>query len=474
LIFTSYSYFLFLVGVVALHWTLPRSLQNWLLIVASYVFYGLFRWDCALLLAAASVFTWAYARWILSRNPSLGTLFPAILVVLAPLVWFKYAGFLLTTSASVANLFGAGWTPRLGDLVLPLGISFYTFQAIAYLVDVASGEEALSSLPGFLLFQAFWPKLVSGPIVRMDEIRCQIEAPRTLDYLDVAEGSQRILWGLAKKVLLADNLAPVADMVFRAQSTLNAVDSVTGMLAVGMAIYFDFSAYTDIALGSARLVGFRLPENFNWPYLARSPQEFWNRWHMTLSRWIRDYLFTPLSFASRNRPGLAPVWLMVSMAVCGLWHGAAWTFVAWGLWHGLLLVLNQTLLKPLWGSKELSGRPLRGLVAMALTFLLVQLGWILFRADSLAQAWQVFQSILVWRGGLRPAVLREGSVLAVACFLAGLLLAQLVESRKPWLTRLAPHWIPALKIARPLLYAALILAIIVLDQEATAFVYFQF
>jgi len=455
MLFASYSYLAFLLAAFVIHWTLPAAWRNAFLLLASFVFYGAFRADALVLLVAVSVFTWGYGRWILSPRPTVAALVPGVLVSLAPLAYFKYCGCLTGTTVAL------------------VGISFYTFQSIAYLVDVASGEEPVTGLSDFLLFQAFWPKVSSGPILRIDEVRGQIAEPRTLDYSDVAEGTQRVLFGLAKKVLLADNLTPIADMVFRHASGLHAVDAVAGTLAVGLAIYFDFSAYTDVALGSARLVGFRLPENFNWPYLARSPQEFWNRWHITLSRWIRDYLFTPLSFASRGRPELVPVWLVFSMAICGLWHGAAWTFVAWGVWHGLLLVLGQGLLRPLFARGQQPGRWLWSLAASGVTFVLVQLGWVLFRAESLGQAGAVLQPLVTLRGGWRPAVLRENSVLLVAVMLLGLLVAQTLAGRGEWLAR-QRWWGPVARLTRPVAFAAIVLAIIILDQEATAFVYFQF
>jgi alginate O-acetyltransferase complex protein AlgI len=455
MLFASYSYLVFLCVAVIVHWMLPAGWRNAFLLLASCVFYGAFRVDALLLLLALCVFTWAYGRWILSRRPTLTALVPGVLVCLTPLVYFKYCGTLTGTTAAV------------------VGISFYTFQSIAYLVDVASGEQPVAGLGDFLLFQAFWPKVSSGPILRIEEVRRQIAEPRTLDYSDVAEGTQRVLFGLAKKVLLADSLAPVADMVFRNVSGLHAVDAAAGTLAVGLAVYFDFSAYSDIAVGSARLVGFRLPENFNWPYLARSPQEFWNRWHMTLSRWIRDYLFTPLSFASRGRPRLVPVWLVLSMAICGLWHGAAWTFVVWGVWHGLLLVLGQGVLRPLFVRGQQPGRWLWGLAATGVTFVLVQVSWVLFRAESLGQAWSVLQSLVMLRGGWRPAVLRENSVLLVALMLLGLVVAQTLASQGEWLAR-RRWWGPVARLTRPVVFAGIVLAIIILDQEATAFVYFQF
>src|SRR6185295_15023656 len=205
----------------------------------------------------------------------------------------------------------------------------------------------------------------------------------------------------------ADNLAPYVDMVFMRGTTPNFLDVVTGVVGFGMQIYFDFSAYSDIAIGSARLFGFKFPENFNWPYVSRSPREFWNRWHMSLSRWIRDYVFMPLSFASRNRPALGPLWLIVAMALCGLWHGAAWTFVLWGIWHGILLALNQGPMKRVFAPSEDENKP-AGVVhivfASLLTWGLVQAGWLLFRASSLHQAAVMLKSVLTFRGHLRPAI----------------------------------------------------------------------
>jgi alginate O-acetyltransferase complex protein AlgI len=306
-------------------------------------------------------------------------------------------------------------------------------------------------------------------------MRDQIISPRTLDYADVAEGCQRILFGFFKKVALADNLAPAVEMVFFSNSPANALDAITATLGFGMQIYFDFSAYTDIAVGTARLFGFRLPENFNWPYLSGSPREFWNRWHMTLSFWIRDYLFTPMMFASRRRPGLAPLWLLIAMALCGLWHGAAWTFVLWGIWHGVLLAANATVLKNAFPPPDEALKAkvsvIRNALGMVATFVLVNIGWILFRARSLAQALSLMHAIAIFRGRLRPSILRENDVLLVGFVFAGLMVAQIIQSVHGTMPVL-PRW--SLPILRPALYALMIVTIIVADREAQAFVYFQF
>ena len=344
------------------------------------------------------------------------------------------------------------------------------------MVDVATGDEPLDSLVDFLLFKAFWAQLIAGPIIRLHELRGQIETPRTLDYADLGSGLSRIVSGLFLKMVLADNIAPIVDTVFAGKASPNALDSLIGIVGFGLQIYFDFSAYSSIAIGSARLFGYRFPENFNWPYVSASPQEFWTRWHMTLSSWIRDYVFAPLNFASRNRPWVGHVWLVLSMALCGLWHGAKWTFVAWGFWHGLLLVANRTILRRAFAPVPAKGAPLfrwRFLPAILFTAILVHFGWLLFRAQSLAQAADMVVSLATLRGGLRPSTIRENSVLIVGCIFVGLWLCQVL--RDPVLRFAAtPFGARVWSIAKPVLYTIAIIASIVFDQEAQVFVYFQF
>ncbi|HXJ75345.1 MAG TPA: hypothetical protein VNM37_20995, partial [Candidatus Dormibacteraeota bacterium] len=287
MMFTTYSYFGFLLIAFLVHWSLPVAWRKAFLVGASYFFYCTWRWEFGFLLLGVSLFNWAYGRWVLARCARGWTLVLGIAANSLPLVYFKYTGFLVTNLAGAVNLLGGHWHPMVPTVLLPLGISFFTFQGIAYLVDIATGEKPLERLLDFLLFKALWPQLIAGPIVRLGDIRNSIEGERRLGYDDFSEGSRRVLLGLVKKVVLADSLAATVDRVFVSNSTPNTIECLTGVLGFGMQIYFDFSAYSDLAIGSARLFGFRLPENFNWPYLAPSPREFWNRWHMTLSSWIR-------------------------------------------------------------------------------------------------------------------------------------------------------------------------------------------
>lgn len=476
MIFTSYTYLLFLVVVFTLHWLIPESWRKVFLILASYVFYCTWQWQFGFLLLALSLFNWAWARWVMTRAQSHWALTGGVAVNLLVLLYFKYTNFLIVNVAAAIQLVGSGWHPSVSDIILPLGLSFFTFQGIAYIFDVGTGEEPMENLVDFLLFKAMWPQLIAGPIIRLSEIREQIEGRRSIMYEDLAFGSQRILHGFFKKVVLADNVAPYVEMVFASASRPNALDSMVGMLGFGIQIYFDFSAYSDIAIGSARLFGFRFPENFDWPYASFSPREFWNRWHMTLSRWIRDYLYTPLSFASRRKPRMAPVWLLITMALCGLWHGAQWTFVVWGVWHGTLLLLNSTILKRVFVREDdpFAAHRLHRFVAWILTFVLVQAGWIFFRARSLAQSLDMFRSIITIRGGLHPALVNENAALFIAVLTIVLLAAQIVygfvRARPP----LQATLLRAAPVVRPVIYALMVAAIVIFDRESKSFVYFQF
>lgn len=482
MIFTSYTYIVFLAMAFVLHWSLPARARKIFLVLASYFFYCFWDWQklhgaLGLLLLGVSLFNWCYARWVLVRAQTMTALAIGVCVNLGALLYFKYTIFLLTNIAAFGHFFGSHWEAPHWDIILPLGISFFTFQGIAYLFDVATGEEPLDSLLDFLLFKALWPQLIAGPIVRIDEMRGQLTTPRRLGYDNVAYGCQRIIFGFFKKIVLADNIGPTVDMVFHANAHPAFIDCGTAILGFGMQIYFDFSAYSDIAIGTARLFGFVFPENFNWPYVSRSPREFWNRWHITLSRWIRDYLFTPISFAARSRPRLAPLWLLVAMALCGLWHGAKWTFVIWGTWHGVLLVLNQTRLKALFppGEEEKPGIPLgRAFVGWALTFVLVQVGWLFFRADSTPQAMSMLKTLLTFQGHLKPAVLRENAILFVACVFAALMCAQALRGTLSRMRSGSASFDLMVRAFRPVAYALMIVAAIVFDQEARTFVYFQF
>lgn len=382
MIFHSLDYLVFLVVVLAVYWRLPLRGQNLLLLGASYLFYGYVHPWFLVPFFITTVVDYAVAVGIEDRPAARRTLLIASLVSnLGMLAVFKYFGFFVDNVAALLEAVGLpAWKPAL-RLVLPVGISFYTFQSLGYIFDVYRGHlRACRSFPDYALFVAFFPQLVAGPIERAGRLIAQVQRPRSLAPERAEEALLLMLWGFYKKVVIADNVAITANKVFALEDPGFPM-LWAGVFAFGVQIYADFSAYTDIARGSARLLGFELMENFNHPYLSRTPAEFWRRWHISLSSWFRDYVYIPLG-GSRATPGRAAFNLVFTFFLSGLWHGASWNFVLWGLYWGLLVWLYRL-------AEPLVPRPLRGLRWLAPlqvlgTFLLAHLGWLMFREQNFA------------------------------------------------------------------------------------------
>lgn len=374
----------FLPAVLVCYFLLParwRTGRNTVLLTFSLAFYC---WGGVALLPAllvSCVGNWAAALWAApgrrGRKAVYGIALAGNLLMLG---YFKYTGFLLE------NLQALGLDVTVPSIALPAGISFFTFQAMAYLTDVYRGTiPAERSLPRLTLFMAFFPQLLQGPILRYGEFAPAL-TQRQENSEDAAAGATRFCFGLAKKVLLADSLGVIADAAFSSGDRLTMSLAWLGGIAYTLQLYFDFSGYTDMAIGLGRIFGFRLPENFNYPYISKSASEFWRRWHMTLSFWFRDYVYIPLggNRCSRGRQilNLMAVWMLT-----GLWHGSAWNFVLWGLYYALLLMGEKFL----WG-KFLEKLP--AAVRHVYALVLIILGWVLFRSGSLAQVGQMVAAML--------------------------------------------------------------------------------
>jgi D-alanyl-lipoteichoic acid acyltransferase DltB (MBOAT superfamily) len=381
---------------------LNHDRRQWKLfmIAASYVFYAWWNWHYVLLLVAVSAVAQAGAVLVSRRDdPKRRARATAIAVAatIAPLLYFKYYGFFTVNVANAGATLGLGITPPLIQVILPVGVSFYTFMAISYVVDVHRRDFQVSSWTDVFLYLSFFPHLVAGPIVRPNELIPQLEEARDPRHVDVVGASWLIFGGLFKKVVISSYLSSaIVDPVFGDPARHSAVETLIGVWAYAVVIYADFSGYTDIAIGIARLLGFRFPQNFDRPYTARTVQEFWRRWHMTLSRWLRDYLYIPLG---GNRKGTARTYvnLMVTMALGGLWHGADWRFVLWGTLHGGYLAAGQWK-RARRAEGKLAEPPETFAVRFAqrvMTFNLVCLGWVFFRADSMDTAWDLLGR-LIW------------------------------------------------------------------------------
>ncbi|MCK6527066.1 MBOAT family protein [Myxococcota bacterium] len=447
--FDSYAYLVLLALTVALFHGLPGRARAPLLLLASITFYAWWNPPYVLLLVGIALLDYVAARRIAATDvPRTRRTWLALSVVgnLGILGFFKYADFVLQ------NL---RWALPAGDalpaslsILLPIGISFHTFQAMSYTVDVYRREaEPAPTFARFFLYVMFFPQLVAGPIERARRLLPQILGVERLGMPRGAwaTGTLLVLWGLFQKCALADNLAPVADAVFAEPKAFGGGALALGVVAFAFQIYFDFSGYCDVARGSARLLGIDLVLNFRRPYLATSPTDFWRRWHVSLSEWFRDYVYVPLGGNRRGR-ARAALNVLVVMGLAGLWHGAAWTFVAWGLYHGALIVLHR-LVGP-WLPAAPAGWPAalhRG-IRVATTFVLVCGGWVLFRAERFADAMTIYRGIgggaLAALSSLDPATwARGGAGLAAAAAL--LALARIEEARglAPRLVSTAPgYW----------------------------------
>lgn len=377
--------FLFAPFVIAANYLLPMRWRGPVLLAASIFFYGWGEPRFVFVVLVSSLVDYALAAAIArsaSAKARRAWLTLGIVSNLGLLAYCKYLGFFLD---NLEGIFGTLGVPR-PDILVPLGISFIVFEKITYLVDVYRGTSAPArSLWHYLTFVFLFPKLLAGPILKFHQMRAQIERHQvTLD--DIEAGLLRFMLGLAKKVLVADTVAEIADKLFGMPAGgLGFTEAWLAALAFAVQIYFDFSAYSDMAIGLARALGFRLPENFNQPYLAVGFSDFWRRWHISLSTWIRDYLYVPLG---GNRVGTVAVYinLWLCFLASGLWHGANWTFIFWGIFHGFFVSADRLGMAAVWPRMP-------RLVGVAVTFLLVVLGWVLFRAESVGQALALYAAM---------------------------------------------------------------------------------
>lgn len=387
-LFNSYAFWLFFALVWVMYRLLPHRWQNVLLLVASYYFYACWDWRFLPLILTTTLVNYFTALGIEksdSRKTHRWLMVLSATVSLGLLGFFKYWGFFVESTADF--LTWLGFHPNISTLhiILPVGISFYTFQTMSYTIDVYRGEtKATHSLPDFALYVAYFPQLVAGPIERSSSLLPQITHPRRKRIGDFSEGLYLVLLGLFLKVVVGDNLGFIADGIFSAEKgDITGTDALVGVYCFAFQIYGDFAGYSSIARGVSKWLNIDLMTNFRMPYLARNPSDFWQRWHISLSSWLRDYLYIPLG---GNRCSTFKVYrnLMLTMLLGGLWHGAGWTFLIWGGIHGLILCVYRALPRD-WKLPGIWGR----FIATLWFFHVVCLTWLFFRADTLPQAWDM-------------------------------------------------------------------------------------
>lgn len=471
MVFNSLTFLVFFAGVLLVH-NLPLSwgTRKRNLIIASYLFYAAWNPPFVVLIWISTLIDWYAARGI-GRSERVGRRRMLLLVSLGTnlglLAFFKYGGFLLANCAALLRLCGVVWQPAAPSIILPVGISFYTFQTLSYTIDVYRGRMApWKSFTDFALYVTFFPQLVAGPIVRATDFLPQCATPRRVTGAQFAWGLTLLLIGLGQKVICADAcLAPVVEQVFAHAQDAGRLDAWIGTLAFAVQIYFDFAGYTACALGVALCLGFTLPPNFRYPYAACGFSDFWQRWHISLSTWLRDYLYIPLG-GNRRGPRRTLINLMLTMLLGGLWHGAAWMFVIWGGLHGAFLIGERTLrrwvperFRQAWGGRLL------GTVA---TFLLVCVAWVFFRAPDVATALRLLTTMVsgnvdrLWLGDTAAAVALMvifGTLTWHVLMRNGTL--EDVFARTPW-------------PVRSVVLATLLVALAVNQESASAFIYFQF
>ena len=456
MLFQSQPFILiFMPLTLAAYWLAVSSerLRHYALIAASLVFYAW--WDVRFLplLLAQIGLTWLLARWS-NKGRRLPVIVLGILINLGSLATFKYLDFLINSLDAIT-----GWhLPRSG-LILPIGISFFSFQLISYLVDLRRGDAPLYPLRPFALFVLVFPHLIAGPIVRHNELVPQFSLDPRRPGLAQRFAIAGVLFtlGLAKKVLVADQLGPVADRLYEkaTHTVLTFGEAWTAALAFTFQLFLDFSAYTEMAIGIALMFGLLLPENFNRPYLATSLRDFWRRWHISLSNFIRDYLYIPLGGSRHGE--LRYVWATImSMAICGLWHGAGWSYVVWGVWNGVGLVICRY-----W---QRFGRPMPVLLAWFVTMLFVIVGWVIFRAVDFTSAGSILAS-MVGANGL------TGRLEAWRMMLVATAIAMLIPSAHQLKER---YIFPSVPLAIVVAVIAVICVLEIGKGAPTPFIYFQF
>ncbi|NGZ06961.1 MAG: MBOAT family protein [Magnetococcales bacterium] len=472
MLFNSVEYLLFFCIVLLLSWLLvglPR-LRIWVMLLASYYFYySNNSWQIILILFSTQLDFMLGLLISHSNNPRKRKLWLGFSVLsnLGLLFYFKYYNFFAESTAMLASLIGIrlNWVDL--NIILPVGISFYTFQSLAYTIDVYRGILPVErSWYRFAFFIAYFPQLIAGPIVRAEEFLPQIDRTPRLDSMAFSESIRRIFLGLFKKIILADLLATHADLAFNSPHEIDSIRSWIGVLAFAWQIYFDFSGYTDIAIGSARLMGYTLPENFNAPYAVRSITAFWQSWHMTLSRCLRDYLYI-FALGGNRMPTRTGVYrnLLLTMLLAGLWHGAAWHFVLWGGLHGLLLVLERAT-----GKNTPNIHPHAswqdGWHRLGM-FILIMLLWIPFRSDNLELMIVLLKKMFLWDA---PPNITLNMVFVV--------ILAMVAWLTQWLTRSADwqRWWSRLPLTLQAALCALTFTGIMVfnSTEPEPFIYFRF
>ena len=470
--FVSVSFLFFLPIVFLLYWTMQRQLklQNISLLIASYVFYGWWDWRFLILILITSLSSFLSGLYIAKSHNKRFFLTANICLNLGILAVFKYYGFFADNLNLLLSQFGFSLDMPTWCIILPVGISFYSFQSLSYSIDVYRGKlPATRDIVAFCTYIAFFPQLVAGPIERATNLLPQMLSSRRFDYAEAVDGLRRILWGFFKKLVIADNCALAVNQIWDGYADANAVTLLCGMVLFAFQIYGDFSGYSDIAIGTAKLFGIRLMENFRLPYFSRSIGEFWRRWHISLMTWFRDYLYIPLG-GSRVGTSRTIRNIFIVFLLSGLWHGANWTFVVWGGYNAVLLVMARWL----WKSRDNADErvEVRDLGSVCFTFALVVLGWVVFRAENLSEASCYLHRFATALTSMNLGMSVYGKVTIIYCLL--LVFIEWIQRDRLCPLQLDGCWLGRYRWTRWLVYYIVFMMTFFGRGEEQTFIYFQF
>lgn len=473
MLFCSQNFLLFFVAVFIVYWALPwPRARVWLLLICSFVFYATWNKWLACIICVTTLADYVIAN-VMDSSPSPSRkkwlLVFSVGMNLSLLAYFKYVNFFLQSLEDALNAAGASASLPMLSVILPIGISFYTFEAISYTVDVYRGKiRAERNLGHFMLFILFFPHLIAGPIVRAADFLPQVRRARRWQWTRARVGVQYFLMGMIKKIVIADRLAAIVDPVFANSTAYGTATTWLIMVAWAIQVYCDFSGYSDMALGCAHLLGYRLTQNFDMPYLAPNIMDFWRRWHMSLGSWLRDYVFIPLG---GSRDGVWKTWrnLIITMTLCGLWHGAAWPFVLFGFLQAVLLIVHMTFKRFCEARPALDAllqTPAGVVLRVALTFMTFCFTLIIWRAETLAIGWDMLTTLVVWRAD--AVYLATASVWWCIAFVAA---CHLLGQRSLWQRIVERLPAPVVGAGQA---ATLTLALLLVAGAGRPFVYFQF
>ena len=482
--FNSFPFLIFYPIVAVLYFLLPRRFKWPMLLIASYYFYAYYQADLLFLIIGTTFVSWLSSFVIERTGSKLVRRFMLTLtlaVCLGVLFFYKYFNFLSESATGLVNLFGSSLSPFYLELILPVGISFYTFQTLSYVIDVYRGDiKTEKNFFFYALFVSFFPQLVAGPIERPGNLIPQLKATHRFNKSDFSEGAKYMLVGFIKKIVIADLVSVYVNSVYNSVETATALGVIIATLLFSVQIYCDFSGYTDIATGCARIMGIRLMKNFDRPYSATSIKEFWSRWHISLSGWFKDYLYIPLG-GSRCKKPRALLNIFIVFLVSGLWHGAAFTFVIWGALHGIYRIVGSLTVK---GRDKLvakiglspDGGFIKG-VRRLLTFLLVSFAWLFFRANSVADAFTLLARLFSGWGNIGDTLSYMGlGAIEIATVIVSVLLLILLDRMHAYDAEASQSDFMVKRGAYLVFLWVIILAwaLLLSSDMESSFIYFQF